>query len=129
MSASYVRDQCKAVAATLVTPFVDTENREQDPDTSWLSLEFNLEFMDNNNVSKCSSTEEGVVDLVFLFETGAGDGMIKQAEQDAELFYSAFKSAKQNLIFTGIQSLETFNEARWYRVVVGIEYRYKKYRH
>ena len=124
MSASYVRDQCKAVAATLVTPFIDTENSERDPDTSFLSLEFNLEYMNNDNVNKCTSIEEGVVDLVFLFETGEGDGKIKQAEQDAKTFYLAFKDAKDKLVFKGIQSLETFNETRWYRVVIGIEYTY-----
>ena len=124
MSSSYVRDQSKLIATQLTTPFVDTENIEQDPDTPFLSLEFNLEYMDNNNISKCTSTEEGVIDLVFLFETGKGDAKIKQAEQDAAIFYAARKQAKEALVFTGIQSVETFNESRWYRVVIGITYTY-----
>ena len=126
MSASYVRDKAKVyVGSGLTTPFHDTENFSKDPkEDAWLTLDFNAEYVDSKGVNKCSAVESGVIDLVFMFKSGKGDALIKQAEADAKLFYHN-KDPSDTLVFTGMQALESFNDASHYRVVIGIEYNYK----
>ena len=122
MSSSYVRDTAKSFASPLVTTFVDTENLEEDPSGEYLSLEFNAEYVENGGVSKCMMRESGMIDLVFLFRKGRGDGKIKQAETDAKAF---FANKDEKLQFTLLHPPETFvDEGRWYKVVIGVEYKY-----
>ena len=125
MSSSYVRTLAKQYATALNVPFYDTINKEENPtDDAWLTIEFNSEYSEGT-YNDCLTTEEGLIDLVFMQLPGQGDGLIATAEAEALAFYRN-KDPSGKLDLYKMQPIEDFTDPDHYRVVVGIEYRYFK---
>ena len=126
MSAYVVRKQFKEWALAITSPiqFIDTDNIEEDPSGNFMTLNFNAELISKAEVSGCLLSESGMVDLVFMLDSGKGDDIL----QVVETFVSDLYQSKDNtgaVTITGLQPMEAFNDADHYRVVCGIEYTFK----
>jgi hypothetical protein len=127
MSSLYVRNLVRGWAATSPTPFYDTINYEQNPnDNVWWTIEFEIE--NSATETYCGEEiEEGVIELVFCGQPGAGDGaVIAAAEAEGKRLLTQSDTTSQ-LCLVRAMPPEEFSAGdgdRWYRVVVGIEYQY-----
>jgi hypothetical protein len=110
------------------TPFHETINTNAAPtDPVWVTLEFNVE---NTEVSTfCDDyVEEGVIELVVLANAGAGDGAAIQAAETAGRYMMRQADPTGALVLRKAMAPEEFSggdaDPSWYRVFIGLEYRY-----
>jgi hypothetical protein len=127
MSSKYVRDMIRGWAALCSTPYYDTVNQNQNPaDPVWFTIDFEPETSEMTTF--CGHAEEdGVIELVFCGSAGSGDAaVLTAAEADAKIFL-AQSDTTGKLVVRRAMPPEEFSAGdadNWYRIVIGLEYRY-----
>jgi hypothetical protein len=127
MSSKYVRDFARGLAPKISTKFYDTINTDVSPtDALWMTMTFDAYTKEVDTYCR-STTEYGVINLIFFGNPGIGDGAIlTAAEADAASFYGQSDSSGR-LVFTSCSAPEELmvnDGSPDYVVSVAIDYEF-----
>ena len=128
MSSSRVRTLARQWIVGCGTPFHETVNTNANPaDPLWVTLDFQTEYTERSTF--CDDyIEEGVIEMVFLANAGTGDGAAITAAEAASRWMMQQADPTGAVVLRKAMPPEEFSagdaDPTWYRVVVGLEYRY-----
>jgi basic membrane lipoprotein Med (substrate-binding protein (PBP1-ABC) superfamily) len=124
MSSAYVRSFARGLMPKLSTQFYETVNEEVTPsDQLWMTLSFDAYSKELNTYCR-STTEYGVINLVYFSDPGLGDSAALTAlEADAAVFYSQSDSSGR-LVFTNCSAPEEVSNGRDYVVSISVTYEF-----
>lgn len=124
MSSKYVRDFARGLMPKMATKFYETVNAEVNPvDPLWMTLSFDA-FNKQVDTYCRSTTEYGVINLVYFSDPGLGDGTALAAlEADAKVFYDQSDSSGR-LVFTNCSPPEEVSNGKDYVVSIAIDYEF-----
>lgn len=114
--------------ATVVTPYYDTVNLEQNPaDDIWMTAEFESITWERQTFCEGSWKEEGEVLILFTGTAGIGDGALLAAAETDVRTILAFRDPARRLHITGISGVNEFSGGSanvGYQVEYTLEYEY-----
>lgn len=124
MSSAYVRSFARGLMPKMGTKFYETINKEVNPtDPIWMTLTFDA-FTKQLDTYCRSTTEYGVINLVYFSDPGIGDdSVLAAAEADANLFYDQSDSSGR-LVFTSCSAPEEVSNGRDYVVSIAVSYEF-----
>lgn len=124
MSSKYVRDFARGQKNKFTVPFYETINNEVNPtEPLWMTFTFDAFTKDVDTYCR-STTEYGVINLVFFSDPGMGDDTaITAAELNAKMFYDQVDSSGR-LVFTEVSAPEEVSNGRDYVVSISVTYEF-----
>ena len=130
MSSRAVRTQIRSLlaapAVTVLCPFYETINVEQNPtDAVWFTVAF--DFLYSDKLSFCQDfAENGSIELVFESLPGTGDDAVLQAAEGVTAELKKFVDSTGKLTLTSFSAPDEYSlgasDDGAYRVVVFIDY-------